>query len=145
MPTVEETTQKVQRILVSEFNGVQLKPDGYSIKVGSTAVHISVHKWRERDDGTISTVIGLWAPIAREIPPSPDLFRWAATTEHTFGAIHVNELDDGTCLASFDHALLGDYLDPDELANAVAAVALTADELDDEAVQRFGGKRYSDA
>ena len=72
MPTVEETTQKVQRILVSEFNGIQLNENGYTINVGSTAVHISVRNWVERDDGTKSTVVTMYAPIAREIPPSPE-------------------------------------------------------------------------
>ena len=59
--------------------------------------------------------------------------------------MHIDEEDSGTCFAFYDHALLGDNLDPAELANAVVNVALTADGLDDEVVERFGGKRYSDA
>ena len=44
----------------------------------------------------------------------------------------------------FDHALLGDFLDPDELIGAVRDHVHTADELDDIVHDRFGGKRYTD-
>ena len=39
---------------------------------------------------------------------------------------------------------LGDYLDEEELHNAVGAVVTTADRLDDELQSRFGGKRSED-
>ncbi len=42
------------------------------------------------------------------------------------------------------HTLLGDYLDEEELHNAVGAVVTTADRLDDELQSRFGGKRSED-
>ena len=44
----------------------------------------------------------------------------------------------------FNHNLLGQYLEPDELEATVAAVAQTANELDDEIKDRFGGRLYSE-
>ena len=44
----------------------------------------------------------------------------------------------------FNHNLLGQYLDPDELEATVAAVAQTANELDDEIKDRFGGRLFAE-
>ena len=53
--------------------------------------------------------------------------------------------EDGTsCFVAFDHTLLADYLDPEELVQAVVAVAVTADDVDDTVHDKFGGKRYTD-
>jgi hypothetical protein len=42
------------------------------------------------------------------------------------------------------YSLLGDFLDPAELLNAVRAIVIVADILDDEVVNEFGGRRFSD-
>ncbi len=44
----------------------------------------------------------------------------------------------------FNHNLLGQYLDPDELEATVVAVAQTANELDDEIKDRFGGRLFAE-
>ena len=61
-----------------------------------------------------------------------------------FGSVNIDEEDGGTCFAFFKYNILGDHLDPAELVNAVSAVAFNADAMDDEVVERFGGKRYVD-
>jgi hypothetical protein len=142
MPTVDETKMRVQRILASKFNGVQLTEDGFSIENGSTAAHIRVRPWIETDDRQ-STWVHVWAPVAREVRPSPQLYQWAATRDEVFGSVQVIDRD-GECMVVFDYSLLGDNLDPAELENAVAMVAIAADRIDDEVVQQFGGKRYID-
>jgi hypothetical protein len=42
------------------------------------------------------------------------------------------------------YSLLGNFLDPEELLNALRAVVLMADILDDEVTKEFGGRKYSD-
>ena len=44
----------------------------------------------------------------------------------------------------FEHAVLGDDLDPDELHSAIEVVAITADSEDDRLKQAYGGRRYAD-
>ena len=79
MATVEETTQKVQRILVSTFNEVGLIEDGFAVEHGSTRVKVEIKRLRQGRDGNPDSLVHLWAPIGREIRLTPEFFRWAAT------------------------------------------------------------------
>jgi hypothetical protein len=145
--TVEESTQKVQRILVSKFNKVILLEDGFAIERGSTRVKIEIKDFGKDSDGNPDSLVHLWAPIGREIPATPEFYRWAATEAqgYRFGATVVYENEDKTkCSAVFTHSLLADYLDPGELENAIWMVAGTADDLDDKIHDQFGGKRWTD-
>ena len=45
---------------------------------------------------------------------------------------------------TFEHTLLGDFLDPMELESAVGMLFVTADKLDEIVHDRFGGKRFTD-
>ena len=147
MATVEATTQKVQRILTSEFNGVQLTKKGFSLEKGSTAIFVEVHEWAPDSEGNPRSVVQIWAPLGRDVKPTPEMFRWAATEGQGmyFGSVSVLENDESkSCLVIFDETLLGDYLDPAELLTAIYGVAFTADDLDDVVRTRFGGKRYTD-
>ena len=147
MATVEESTQKVQRILVSKFNKVILLEDGFAIERGSTRVKIEIKDFGKDSDGNPDSLVHLWAPIGREIPATPEFFRWAATEAqgYRFGATIVYENEDKTqCSAVFAHSLLADFLDPGELENAIWMVAGTADDLDDKIHDQFGGKRWTD-
>ena len=89
----------------------------------------------------------IWAPLGRDVKPSEDLYHWAATDGQQFRLGTVSVIDNketGTCFLQFDHTILGNYLDPDELVTAVSAVMYTADDLDEIVHDRFGGKRYTD-
>ena len=148
MATVEATTQKVQRMLVSQFGNVMLAEDGFAIEHGSTRVNVEIKEFGKDSDGNARSMVHLWAPVGRGLKPSADLFRWVATeaNQYNFGATTVVEGPDGKeCLVVFKHTLLGDFLDPDELEAGVAMVAFTADELDGLVRTKFGGKRYTDA
>ncbi|HXY94231.1 MAG TPA: hypothetical protein VEP49_17260, partial [Acidimicrobiia bacterium] len=78
-----------------------------------------------------------------DVTPTPDVYRYVATRAHNiaFGALSVYERRDAKCNVNLHHSLLAATLDPDELVNAVAAVAAVADKIDDEVATRFGGKR----
>jgi hypothetical protein len=147
MATVEATQQKVQRMLVDGFSNVMLTKDGFGIERGSTRVNIEVKDWGKDSKGDPSSIVRLWASIGREIPPTPEFYRWAAVdgSRFLFGSVTVFENEGATlCSAVFDHTLLADTLDPDELCGAVGVIAGTADDLDDVIHEKFGGKRYTD-
>ena len=147
MATVEETTQKVQRILVDGFNDVRLRKNGFSLEVGSTAAFVEIQDWTPDKDGNPRTLVYVWAPLGRDVKPTEDLFHWAATDgqQFRFGGVTVIENKEAkTCFIQFDHTIMGDFLDPAELLAAVGAVLYTADDLDETVHTRFGGKRYTD-
>ena len=148
MATAEETAQKVQRILVGEFNDVRLtKGGGFSVPLGSSTAFVEPTDWAPDKDGNARSLVRIWAPLGRDVTPTPELYRWAATDgQHLwFGRVAVREGKDGApALVVLDHTLLGDYIDPEEVVSAVYAVMSSADELDEVVRERFGGKRYTD-
>ena len=146
MATVEATTQKVQRILTAEFTNIMLAEKGFSIEYGSTRVFIEIREWTPDDEGNPRSTVYVWAIVARQVKPTPELYHWAATKgqQMLFGGVTVIDADDGTCFVQFDNTLLGDFLDPLELTTAVYTVTLTADDLDEFVHTEFGGKRYTD-
>ncbi len=146
MATVEEATAKVQRILVGAFNNVGLTQDGFRLIQGSTAIHVRIREFGKDPDGNPSSIVYLWAPVARELAATPEFYKWAATDgqQKYIGGISVIVLDSGALNVIFDHAILADYLDPAELISAVSLVGSGADEMDDIVHDKFGGRRYID-
>ena len=147
MATVEVTQQKVQRILAAEFSSVMLDGDGFRIEFGTTNVRIGVKDFGKDKDGNPSSVVTVSGLVGRDITPTPEFYEWAATEgrQRYIGGVTVfKNADTGKCIAVYDHALLGDYLDPAELASAVALCRNAADEFDEIVHDRFGGLRYTD-
>ena len=147
MATVEVTQQKVQRILAAEFSSVMLDGDGFRIEFGSTNVRIGVKDFGKDKDGNPSSVVTVSGLVGRDITPTPEFYEWAATEgrQRYIGGVTVfKNADTGLCVAVYDHALLGDYLDPAELVSAVVLIRNSADEFDEIVHDRFGGLRYTD-
>ena len=70
MATVEATTEKVQRILVDEFNDVRLrKSGGFILEVGSSAAFVEIQEWTPDKDGNPRSLIYIWAPLGRDVKP----------------------------------------------------------------------------
>jgi hypothetical protein len=107
------------------------------------SVHVFV---RCRTYGKEDTVVSLSVPLLFHVPATPELFRHVAfhADDWYFGHLSVTQPDEGDDRVKLwlTHSLLGDYLDVEELKSALAALANTADGLDDELKQRFGGDRY---
>jgi hypothetical protein len=145
---VDVISAKVQRMLTAEFNDIRLTKDGgFSLPMGSTTVFVEIKEWTADKDSNPRSLVYLWCPVAREVPISPELFEWAATEgrKSWFGGVVVQKNQDGkTAFVTFDHTLLGNFLDPDELSSAAYMVGWTADDLDDVVTTKFGGKRYTD-
>jgi hypothetical protein len=138
---VPAVRDRVQRILTRLLGSVQVGADGeFSFDYESTRVFIRVEPWQDQ-----ATIVSVYAITNIDVPSSLELFRFVAG-ENTwfFGHLAAQEVQDGKVTVVFRHTLLGDYLDPEELRTAVAAVASTADQVDDVIQQQFGGSRVAD-
>jgi hypothetical protein len=130
---------KVQRILTSEFNRVELDKDG-----GFTLRHESARMFIRCWEGDQKTFVRLTCPIVFDVQPSAELFEHVAKTggHYIFGNVFVGEASDGSVTLLMQHTLLGDYLDDQELIQAVIAMLGSANEIDDELAARFGGRVF---
>jgi hypothetical protein len=91
------------------------------------------------DDGPM--LIDVWAPIAFDVPITAELHRYAAEFEGMFGRMTVEPTGDGVGQLVLMQSLLADPISPDVVMPILSIVATTADDLDDEVVARFGGRR----
>ena len=145
VPTVQEVSQKVQRILAESFSTNLLPDGGFRVEAGSTAVFVSCETWGAAEE---SVLVRLRAPVLFEVPVTDELCRWIAVEGNLrhFGTLMLMvEEGEKSGTLGMDHTLLGDFLDKDELGYAVAHMGGSADFLDDDLQKRFGGKRYEDA
>lgn len=125
---------KVQRYIVDWAGSAQVDRDGdFFIRYGSSTIFLSVKPF-----GDDSSIVRVFSVTNREVPASPELFEFIATSSYWFGNL-LCTCKDGLATVMFSHTLLGDFLDPEELKTAVAMVGLTADKLDDTIAARFGG------
>jgi len=149
---------KVQRYAKQFFNVINIDDDGdLRITYESTHVILSVVELdtsnldaiEYRKDNDISaTVVNIYALVLFEANVSNELYKWIATEGQSFdyGAFRVliDSENPKKCNVQYQYRLAGDHLDPGELKGALAAVAFTADNEDDELQKKFGGKKWSD-
>jgi len=147
---------KVSRYAREVFNIVQLDDDGdLIIPYESTKVFIRVFErevaaeneafWNENQ--LSRTAVYVWAPTIFDVKPSNELYKWVATegADFFYGHCKVSPFgESGNVQVLFEITLAGDTIDPGELKQALLAVAMTADDLDDELKKKFGGKRVDD-
>jgi hypothetical protein len=131
---VRDKVQTYLRELVGRF---EVDEDGdYSFRDGSARLFVSVSELGER------AVVDIWSILALDVPESPELYEFVATTSYRFGSLLARKQDDGKLRVLLTHSLLGDFLDPDELKMAAVMIGTTADDVDDEVRSRFGGVRF---
>jgi|LauGreDrversion4_2_1035121.scaffolds.fasta_scaffold933276_1 hypothetical protein len=143
MSKVSQIQKKVQSILSSELGSVRVDADGsISIPYESTLVTIQVEQFAGNADETVVDVMAL---ISFDTPASSALYKWIneKNSNLKFGTLYHLESAKNRVMV-LQYSLLGDFLDPAELLNAVRAVVIVADILDDEVVNEFGGRRFSD-
>lgn len=146
MSKLLELRERVRQILTSELSGVVVDEAGdFSIQNESTAVFVRCEE-QDFDNGESRTMINVLAPVVFGAPPSPQLFEYLAleSNQYLFGHLVGLRNDDGSISVFLEYRLLGDYLDAEELLNAVWAIALSANDLDDEVKSRFGGERLNE-
>jgi Putative bacterial sensory transduction regulator len=137
---IASVRSKVQQFLTQNFNDVNIDKDGdFSLRHGSTRIFV---RTRTREESEI-TWISLDIPVLFEVKEMPEVFEHVAlhADDYVFGHLNAVRTDDGLMIM-LSHALLGDYLDEQELLRAVGAMLGTADALDDELQTQFGGKRF---
>lgn len=136
---VQALRSKVEDYLRQRQLSYEVKPNGSLwIRQGSTIVVVNPSEWGER------TLVKLAAPVALNITKiTPELTRFLVEKnfELLFGKF---SLDTNGNAIWYEHVLLGDSLDAEELFVAVAAVALTADQHDEEVAKMAQGKRVAD-
>lgn len=150
------TKDKVTRFAKELFNVVMIDDDGdLAIPYESTQVWIRVFE-REvsaeneefwNDNQISRTVVNVWAIIILDVKPNNELYKWVATDGQDFTYGHCKVLDygdEGNVQVIYEITLAGDTIDPGELKQALLAVAMTTDDLDDELKGKFGGKRFED-
>jgi hypothetical protein len=140
--SVEQVKIMVQRILTEELTSVRLGSDGLIILENDSATgFVEVLEW-----GDDQTIVKVSSTVLWDVPLVPDLFQWVATEGQARWFAHYRVFidDDGTGDLMLEHDLLGDFLDPAELIEAVYAVMVGADSMDEDLQSRFGGKRSAD-
>src|SRR3954470_22573620 len=109
---------KVQRYLLDmELRGIELMPEGgWTFRMGSARIFISLFQHGIRPDES-STIVSLFSPIVIDAKPSPELWKFVATSTDNWIFCHLTarEEDDGTVTIGLAHRILGDFLDPAEL------------------------------
>jgi hypothetical protein len=147
MSTLLEFRDKAQHILTDIFSDVRVDKDGdFAIPWESTIVWVRSREWTLKNDEK-RLLLYIMSLILRDVDPTPDLFEYVAThsDDWVFGHLSVVKDDDtGKCAIFMTHHLLGDYLDTEELRAAILAICFSADELDDQMKERFGGERFFD-
>ena len=149
---------KVQRYAKQFFNVINIDDDGdLRITYESTHVILSVIELETSDTEIVeyrknndisATVVNIFALVLFEANVSNELYKWIATEGQTYdyGAfrVFIDSENPKKCNVQYQYRLAGDHLDPGELKGALAAVAFTADNEDDELQKMFGGQKFSD-
>jgi hypothetical protein len=140
-PDLEALRAKVQAYLTSE-GPVLVDSDGdYGIRSGSSQTYVRV---LAHPNGEASLVT-VFTPLLRGVTPTPELYEYVATHQsgQIFGRLFVSSQEGADTVDLYlDHALLGDFLDREELLYAAYGISGTADDLDDELKEKFGGERF---
>src|SRR5262245_53702902 len=142
---ISDVRDRVSTIMSELVGGLQLNPGGdLSFTYETVTVYVNV-----RPFGDESTVVNVFSFTNAGLGPSTELYEFIARHSGDFVFGHLAILDqDGSedeIVLVFRQTLLGDYLDAEELAAAVAAVAATADDIDDQVKERFGGRLASES
>jgi len=136
---VEALRNKIQKYLSQKNLSYEVKPSGELwVREGSTVVLIVPYDWNEQ------TLVSVMAPVALDIKKvSAELTRFLVEKNNDllFGKFSLNSEQNSIW---FIHVLLGDYLDEEELFVAVAQVAITADEYDEQVSKMARGRRWVD-
>jgi hypothetical protein len=136
---VDALKEKVERYVLDLIGPYEVNDLGeIHFRWGSAHVFLKAVQY-----GADESIVVINIPFLLEVAPSPEVFRHVAlhADDWHFGHLSATETGDGLKLW-LTHSLLGDYLDVEELKTAVATMASTADQLDDELRAKFGGRRY---
>jgi hypothetical protein len=132
-----EKVRNLMRELFGEFAVPRDDSPLIGVMLGSALAQTGVYPWGE-DDAVVCT--RAWVVLNVEL--TPELMRYLLLKNNAmrFGAFGIDDVDD----IFFEHSIVGSTCDKAELKASVMAVVTTADQYDDEIVQRWGGERAMD-
>lgn len=140
MASLKQVQSKVQSILTTELGSVRVAADNQiRINYESTLVTVAVE-----DYGKDETIVVLTAIVTTETKESPALYKYLNDTNSALRFGSLQYLREKPSVLILQYTILGDFLDPEELLNALRVVVMVADKFDDEIVGKFGGKRFID-
>jgi len=134
--------EKVGRWLAEIWGSYEVDADGDRfLSVGPNRVWVTCAPFG--DDGTVVTLSNL---ILIDVQPTAELNSFIAyeNGNYLFGRLSLVSLPDsgGAVAVSFDQALLGDYLDLEELKTASGVVGVIGEEIGNDMQVRFGGRHF---
>ncbi|KAB8140984.1 YbjN domain-containing protein [Chloroflexia bacterium SDU3-3] len=131
---------KLERYLQQKNVDYTIDKDGdIVLQQGSTQVFVRAVDWSESQ-----TVVRLFSPISLQITRFSSEIGQRILEENYKLLFGKFSLDTNNKTIWFEHALLGDYIDPEEFISAIVAIAMTADEYDEMISNMVGGKRAID-
>ena len=138
--SVGELRELIEAKLRDILEGYGVDPQGsYVFGLESARVFV-VPAWLPDE----RTVVRVFAITNLDVPVTGQLTAYLLEKNLDF-VLGSFGLDADQGAVWFNHNLLGKFLAPDELEATLAAVAQTANELDDEIKTRFGGRLFSEA
>ena len=144
MLTLDTVKNKVQKMLIELNGGVQINKAGnFEIVVRSAHLFIGVEEIGSDDNKRF--IVRFMCPMVFKVPVTHELCLYIATegTRYRFGCINLILKEDGkTGDLFFDYTILANDLDQSEVDNAIRAVLYTAEALDTELHERFGGEMF---
>jgi len=132
-----ERVQPMLKELFGEMVIAHPEFPAFGIRMGSAVANIAIVPWRD-DSATIN--VRAWVVMGAEL--KPDLLKFLLNKNNSviFGGFGIDEQGD----IFFQHTIVAASVDLPELRAAVLAVVSTADDLDDEIVKGWGGRRALD-
>lgn len=110
---------------------------GFGLAMGSAYCQIAIYPW-----GDTNSTITCRSYVVTGAETTPELMKYLLreSADLRFGKFGLDE--DGDIV--FEHTIVGNTVDKEEVRALVRAVIWTADEYDDKIVARFGGERAID-
>jgi len=109
----------------------------FLLVMGSAAVHVGVFPWGDDD-----AIINIRSYVVTDIEVVPELMSYLLhkNNDMRFGAFGIDNDND----IFFEHTICRAGANKTALKNSVMAVLSTADQLDDEIVASWGGRKATD-
>ena len=106
---------------------------GFTLKRGSAEINVSVAPLEDK------AVVAVFSWVVTGATPSEELYKFLLTENSSFilGGFALDQQSN----VIFQHTIVAETVDKQELRASIQAVTAVADEYDDRIVERFGGQR----
>lgn len=144
MPTVDETRNKVQRIL-TQHGRVEIDKDGdFVVRKNSAVVFVRTSE----GFGDNGTLVEFTCPLLVGVSLTPDVYKWVATIGQQFRiggcSVWIDNDDPTKGEIMYEYSIIGDDIDESELMAGVYATLFTCDDLDNQLRDMFGGELFGE-